>query len=744
MRSLILMAVLILGLCVRSEAACVLVEAESFAERGGWMIDQQSMDVMGSPYLLAHGLGVPVADARTTVTVPRPGEYRVFVRTKDWVARWNAPAAPGMFQVLVDGKPLGETFGTKGADWSWHDGGSVTISKQKVTLALHDLTGFAGRCDAILLTNDPGFTPPSQPEPLAAFRKQALGLSDQPDDGGRFDVVVVGGGVAGCCAAVSSARLGLKVALIQDRPVLGGNSSSEVRVWINGGIHQPPYPVIGEIVAEFFTRPEVCPGPAEDYGDDLKLKVVESEENLDLRLSEHVYKVEMDGPRIKAVTSRNIVSGRETRFSGRWFVDSTGDATVGFLAGADWEMTAEGHLGTSNMWYLEDTGSPAPFPRCPWALDLSQRPFPTELDRLGKWFWESGFDQDTVGEAEAIRDHNFRAMFGAWDSLKNVKKLYPNHRLAWAAAISGKRESRRLLGDVILTKDDVLEGREFPDGCVASTWSIDLHYPNPKYASGWDGNAFISYAEFTRFKKNPYPVPYRCLYSRNVPNLMMAGRDISVTHEALGTVRVMATGGLMGEVLGRAACLCKKHDADPRDVYEKHLDEFKLLLHKPTRKHVLSPPEFADQVGENVAPEARVNTSGDYDLGAQPREMVNDGAANTYVNAARWLSHAQTPNWVELSWDRPRSIAAARVISGYNYGGNRVGDPISDSVLQWFDGDAWQDIPETVTLANQQVEWQRRFRPVTTQRVRLLVEKTKGDISRIWEIELYGPLRDPE
>ncbi|MFH1922949.1 MAG: FAD-dependent oxidoreductase [Planctomycetota bacterium] len=739
MRRVIYPAALLFILCLRAEAASVLIEAEAFADRGGWMIDQQSMDVMGSTYLLAHGLGVPVADAVTTVTLPKPGEYRVFVRTKDWVARWNAPGAPGRFQVLIDGKPLEETFGAKGADWSWHGGGTVTVSKPEATLTLHDLTGFAGRCDAIVLTDEPGFTPPNEPGPLAAFRKQGLGLPDAPDEAGRFDVVVVGGGVAGCCAAVSSARFGLKVALIQDRPVLGGNSSSEVRVWISGRIHQPPYPVIGEIVAEMFTRPEICPGPAEAYGDDLKLKVVLAEENLDLRLSEHVFKVEMEGLRIKAVVSKNIVSSRETRFEGRWFVDATGDATVGFLAGADWEMTAQGHLGTSNMWYLEDTGSPTPFPRCPWALDLSEKPFPTELKRLGKWFWESGFDLDTVGEAEAIRDHNFRAMFGAWDALKNVKNLYPNHRLAWAAAISGKRESRRLLGDVVLTKDDVLEGREFPDGCVASTWSIDLHYPHPEYASGWDGNEFISYAEFTPFKKNPYPVPYRCLYSRNVPNLMMAGRDISVTHGALGTVRVMATGGLMGEVLGRAASLCKKHDADPRDVYEEHLDEFKALLAKPTRKHVLSPPEFAESVGKNVALGAKVDSSGDYDLEKQPRQRVNDGVANTYDNTGRWLSHAHTPNWVELSWEEPRTVVAARIISGYNHGGNRVADPISDFVLQWFDGDAWQDVPETRTRGNEAIDWQRRFPPFTSVRIRLLVEGAKGGISRIWEIELYEP-----
>lgn len=590
MRRVFAALLLVATASITVEAATILVEAESFQDRGGWVVDQQSMAAMGSPYLLAHGLGIPVADAATAVEVAEPGTYRVWVRTKDWVARWKAPggcgtcSAAGRFQVLLDGKPLVETFGTKGADWFWHDGGSVGLGAKdkEVKLSLHDLTGFGGRCDAIVLSNDPGFVPPNEPKSLAAFRRKALNLPDKPPTAGNHDLVVVGGGVAGCCAAVSAARLGLDVVLIQDRPVLGGNSSSEVRVWIQGRTCQQPYPIIGEIVEELNTRPKICPGPAELYGDDVKLRVVQAEKNITLRLGQHVDRVEMDGNRIRAVIATDVLSGRESRYTGRWFVDATGDATVGFLAGADHEYTREDHLGSSNLWYTRDTGKPSPFPRCPWAIDLTDKPFPTDLKALGHWFWESGFDLDTIQDAEAIRDHNLRAMFGAWDCLKNVKKLYPNHRLEWAAYISGKRESRRLLGDVILTQDDVLEGRQFPDACFPSTWKIDLHYPDPKYAAASPGNEFLAVAKFTSFKA-PYWVPYRCLYSRNVQNLFMAGRDISVTHEALGTVRVMATGGMMGEVVGRAASLCKRHNASPREVFEKHLDQLKRLLRRSTK-----------------------------------------------------------------------------------------------------------------------------------------------------------------
>ena len=536
-----------------TEAVTVLVEAESFADRGGWVIDQQVMDVMGSPYLLAHGLGTPVADAQTTVRLPEPGDYRIFVRTKDWVAPFGARGAPGHFQVLVDGKPLTEAFGTRGADWFWQDEGTLTIGKETIRLAIHDLTGFEGRCDAIVLTSESDFSPPEDPAALEAFRRKALNLPEQAEDAGEFELVVVGGGVAGCCTAISAARLGLSVALIQDRLVLGGNASSEVRVGISGRIQLKPYPVLGEIVRQMEAygpnRPPNA-GPAEAFRDEVKLRLVRAEANISLFLCEHVDRVETDGGRITAVVSTNIVTSSRSRYQGRWFADCTGDGTVGFLAGANFDFTEKGHLGTSNLWALEDTGKPARFPQIAWGLDLEGKPYPKKFLDLGGWHWESGFDRDTIRDAELIRDHNLRAMYSVWSRLKNVDDLYPNHRLAWAAYVAGKRESRRLLGDVVLTKEDITTGQVFPDACVALSWSIDLHCPNPQYVAASPGNEFISIDKHTGYK-TPCAVPYRCFYSRNIDNLFMAGRGISVTHEALGPVRVQATTGMMGEVVGR-------------------------------------------------------------------------------------------------------------------------------------------------------------------------------------------------
>jgi hypothetical protein len=596
------------------KGALVLVEAEQFAKLGGWVVDQQFMDQMGSPYLLAHGLGEPVGDAQTTVRFPTAGSYRVWVRTRDWVAPWKAPGAPGRFKVLVDGKPLGATFGTEGAEWHWQDGGRVKLGRE-ATVALHDLTGFEGRCDAVLFASDSAFRPPNDLAALTGFRRQALGLPEVPEDGGEYDLVVVGGGIAGTCAALSGARLGLKVALLQDRPVLGGNSSSEVRVWLNGGINLPPYPRIGDIVAELEPRPRPHPGPlplADSEDDQRRLALVRSETNITLLLERRVNAVECADDAVRAVVAQEIRTARRVRLSARWFADCTGDGAVGALAGADFDMTHKQHMGPSNLWNVQDAGQPepfpkcecedtnavnmafaattnaAPFPRCPWAVDLRDKRFPGRpragtqeakepLSKLGVWYWESGFDRDPIAAVEWMRDLNFRAMYGAWDTLKNVDKLYPNHKLSWAAYIAGKRESRRLLGDVVLTGDAFRTNQVFPDACFPCTWTIDLHTPDPAFDKGHEGAEFISKASFGKYQ-TPYWAPYRCLYSRNVSNLFMAGRDISVTHEALGPVRVMRTCGCMGEIVGMAASLCRQHDCNPRAVYQQHLEELKQLM----------------------------------------------------------------------------------------------------------------------------------------------------------------------
>ena len=570
------------------QASTVFVEAESFAAPGGWNLDTQFIREMGSPYLIAHGLGKPVADATTKVSFPAAGTYRVFVRTKDWVARCNTPGTPGTFQLLVTGKPLAETFGTKGAAWGWQEGGTVTVPAGEATIALHDLTGFDGRCDCIAFTTD-ATPPPNDSGILADWRRNALGLPAQPVEKGPYDLVVVGGGYAGMGAALSAARMGLKVALIQDRGVLGGNGSSEVRVWAMGLIRRGKYPRIGEIIEEFCDHAKKSPGTYEEFGDEKKEALVRAESNIDLFLNTHAFAAAKDGKAITSVTCLDTKTGRELRFTGKFFCDATGHATLGHLVGAETVMEPKGRMGMSNMWAWDELESPQAFPQTPWALPLTMEDFPYPRDHHGQWFWESGYDKDPLADAEAIRDWNLRAVYGAFNAMKNGDGAadHKNAVLTWVAYVGGPRESRRILGDVVLTQDDIVAKREFPDGCVPSTWSIDLHYPKKEYADKFPDNPFISIAVHDQRvdRMYGYPVPYRCFYSKDIDNLFMAGRCISVTHEALGTVRVMKTCGMMGEVVGKAASVAVKHGTTPRGVYEKHWGEMDELLKLPGKAH---------------------------------------------------------------------------------------------------------------------------------------------------------------
>ena len=254
------------------------------------MIDQQFFDVMGSSYLLAHGLGDPVNPATTAIQVLTTGTYHVWVRTKDWAP---FPKGPGKFELQI-GSNYRQLFGSSGTPgWRWYDGGLVEISAADSTIVtLRDLTGFDGRCDAIYLSQDLDFIPPEDPLQLAVWRKSKLGLSDVPNNAGQFDMVVVGGGMAGTCAAISAARQGVKVALVQNRPVLGGNNSSEIRVHLMGRIDKNDAPVLGRIVSELDNGD---PGNANEdpkrYGDQRKEQIVRMQPNLSLFLNMHVYAV---------------------------------------------------------------------------------------------------------------------------------------------------------------------------------------------------------------------------------------------------------------------------------------------------------------------------------------------------------------------------------------------------------------------------------------------------------------------
>ena len=538
------------SLCASAGAARVDVYPQSF-EAGGWGLDAQFMDVMGSPYLIAHGLGVRVLDAKARVSFPAPGEYRVWVRTKNW-----ADGAPGRFRVLVDGRPLAKTFGAGPREWSWEDGGVVQISGTEATVTLEDLTGFDGRCAGIVFDSDVK----GGKAPDGALKINEADVAETV----KADFVVVGGGMPGTCAAVAAARRGIKVALVQDRPVLGGNASGEIRVYCAG---EAKHDLIRELRGYFMNRDVNIP-----FCDARRMRIVQDEKNIEVRLLTRAFGVEKkaDGT-IAAVKALDLKSNRVIRFEAPLFCDATGDGWVGYWAGADWRMGREAKgeydesrapekpdgdtLGASVMWTSADANAAVPF-SAPWAEKHAQGIVAVN----GEWNWEYGIHRDMIAEAEEIRDRMLLAIYGSF-SLAKKRQANANKVLNFCPYLLGKRESRRIMGDWVYSQKDVTSTTPFEDAIATGSWAIDLHYDNCK-----KGVDFLTTCKGNTYGR--YWIPYRCIYSRTVGNLFVVGRCFSCTHVGLGGPRVINTLSQLGVAAGEAAAMCKELGETPRGIYK--------------------------------------------------------------------------------------------------------------------------------------------------------------------------------
>lgn len=402
------------------------------------------------------------------------------------------------------------------------------------------------------------------------------------------DITVVGGGLAGVCAAVAAARLGQKVALVQNRPVLGGNSSSEVRVWVCGATAHGTNRYAREtgIMGEMFVENQYRNPDGNPYLWDLiVLETVRAESNITLFLNTDVHEVEADGDpdarQIRSVTGWMMGSERRIRFESPIFLDCTGDGLVGFLAGAEYRLGREARseygedwapehaddilLGSTLLFYTKDAGHPVKFVPPSFAKDITQTPIPIKrVIRSGDsgchyWWIEWGGELDTVHDNERIRDELWSVIYGIWDYIKNSGKFEAdNMTLEWVGSQPGKREYRRFVGDYVLTQNDIMAQKPFEDRVAFGGWSIDLHPPQGMYAEE-------SGSKHTHADGN-YHIPFRSLYSVNVSNMLFAGRNISATHVAFGTTRVMATCAVMGEAAGTAAALCVQHGISPREL----------------------------------------------------------------------------------------------------------------------------------------------------------------------------------
>ncbi|WP_028552727.1 FAD-dependent oxidoreductase [Paenibacillus sp. UNC451MF] len=414
------------------------------------------------------------------------------------------------------------------------------------------------------------------------------------------DVTVIGGGLAGVCAAVAAARLGQTVSLVQNRPVLGGNSSSEVRVWVCGatshGVHR--YARETGIMGELFVENQYRNIDGNPYIWDLIiLEKVKAESNITLFLNTDVHEVEAvgdeDNRSITSVTGWMMGSERRIHFESKVYLDCTGDGLVGFLAGAKFRIGREAQeefneewaplvpdditLGSTLLFYTKDAGRPVKYIAPSFAKDITQTSIPMKrVIRSGDngcayWWIEWGGELDTVHDNERIRDELSSVIYGIWDYIKNSGKFdADNLTLEWIGSLPGKREYRRFVGDYVLNQNDVIAQEAFEDRVAFGGWSIDLHPPQGMYATA-KGSKHMHI-------DGSYHIPFRSLYSANVSNMLMAGRNISASHVAFGTTRVMATCAVIGEAAGTGAALCVMNNVTPRVLHANYLGELQQTL----------------------------------------------------------------------------------------------------------------------------------------------------------------------
>lgn len=411
------------------------------------------------------------------------------------------------------------------------------------------------------------------------------------------DLCVVGGGIGGMFTAISAARQGAKVVLMQDRPVLGGNASSEIRMWISGAGTRvrdlQETGIMEEILLENMHR-----NPRRNYTvwDALLYEKVKFEKNIELLLNCACCEAETEGAHILSVTGFQLTTYTWHQVKAKIFADCSGDSILAPLTGAEYKVgreakaeygeefgldTADPHtMGMSLLLQVRETDHPIAYTPPAWAYDFpddeAMHNKPHNLYAMNtNFYWiELGGMQDSIADTEEIRDELLKIAFGVWDHMKNHGDHgAENWDLEWVGFLPGKRESRRYVGDYVLTQQDVENCTPFPDTVAYGGWQIDNHLPGGFHMDA-KGGAHLQ----KRRLSEPYPIPFRSLYSKNIDNLMFAGRNISASHIAFSSTRVMGTIGVIGQAAGTGAAIAVKYGITPRQVCEEKISEIQRQL----------------------------------------------------------------------------------------------------------------------------------------------------------------------
>ncbi|GGZ77933.1 FAD-dependent oxidoreductase [Algibacter mikhailovii] len=485
----------------------------------------------------------------------------------------------------------------------------------------------------------------------------------------EFDVAVIGGGAAGICAAVSAARNGAKVVLVQDRPVLGGNASSEIHVHLNGvnnikGKAERETGLIEEILLlnRFENEQESW-----SVWDHVLYEFVVREPNLTLMMNTQAMEAVMEGNKIKSALCWQGTTETMYTINADVFIDCSGDGLLAATSGAEYRTGREGkkefdetfapdepdgwQMGATLIMESKDMGRPMKYSPPSFAIKYThegahkKRHFKGFQD--GIWWIEVGSDNDIIADFEQNRHKLMGYMHGVWDYIKNSGNFPEAETLAldWVGSFPGRRESRRFIGDYIVSERDMTEHKHFEDAVAYGGWSLDEHNP------GGIENLSEPPSYFHYHFKEVYQFPFRSLYSKNVSNLMFAGRNVSQTHIALSSSRIMATCALQGQAVGTAASICNKRNVSPREVGQKHINELQEQL---LRDDAFIPKRPANDPLDLARKSSLI--FGSTTSSGAAKNLLNGMSRDIDGEINHWQSDGLSAN-VQLEWETPIDLS---------------------------------------------------------------------------------------
>ena len=734
------------------------IDAVDFEDYGGFVLETQFVREMGQPYLMANGVGEAAPPASVKLHIKEGGAYRFFVRTKNWYTEH----APDGLVLEVDGVRARHVLSRMNVSgWYFEIGADFVLEKGEHVLRVYDTTGWFGRFSCVVITNDLDFVPSRE---LSVLKKQRALIKDEPaivTDLGGYDLAVVGGGVGGIVTAVTASRYGLRVALINDRPILGGNASEEANVALDGTAHRG-YHELGVVmeIKNYKLSNGVSYSEAFSH-------FVNAEKNLTFYPNMLLIGALTEGDEIKEISLAGTLDLKEYKLRADRFVDATGDAWLGYYAGASYRIGREARFeygeslalkqGDSRTMSGCNTGSDpegygatvcgyfaskreydVPFNAPKWAIKLPEGDAlsrnPDKIHK-GMWWLELPTDYDDLFESEFVRDSMIRLSVGYFDWLKNSwseRERTKNLALDKICTYNAKRESRRLIGDYVLSENDYREGVTHFDAVGYVGWEIDLHHDKGIF-SGKEGEYFAG-------RKIPISaIPFGILYSKDVKNLLMTGRCISATHVAMGATRVQMTAGALGQAVATAVYLCKKHGVTPREIRNGYVDELQQLL----LKDGLYIPNVTNHDDEDLARSAEA-TATSFVEGGEPENVINGKIWRNDGDGYAWVSEGGLPQSITLKLCKPSLVREVRLtfdlpFEKYKYG--YMEQPIPEALVTDFslsllvDG-KWQDAGAVTGNVQRLVVID--LDPVTVEAVKITVTKTVATPNAtVSEIRIY-------